>query len=106
MRIVQYMYDDSTTAVMCAVGVTDGVEVKVVLHQGSALCPSLFAMVMDRMTDEIREEAPWTVTFADDIAIGSESKSHVEEKLDSWRHALERRGMNVKRIKTECMLCV
>ena len=28
------------------------------LHQGSALSPCLFAMVMDRMTDEIREEAP------------------------------------------------
>ena len=39
------------------------------LHQGSALSPCLFAMVMDRMTDEIREEAPWTVMFADDIVI-------------------------------------
>ena len=35
--IVQDMYDDSTTAVRCAVGVTEGFEVKVGLHQGSAL---------------------------------------------------------------------
>ena len=35
------------------------------LHQGSALSPCLF--VMDRMTDDIREEAPWTMMFADDI---------------------------------------
>ena len=54
VRIVQYMYDDSTTAVRCAVGVTEGFEVKVGLHQGSALSPCLFAMVMDRTTDEIR----------------------------------------------------
>ena len=47
------MYDDSTTAVRCAVGVTEGFEVKVGLHQGSALSPCLFAMVVDRMTDEI-----------------------------------------------------
>ena len=33
VRIVQDMYDDSTTAVRCAVGVTEGVEVKVGLHQ-------------------------------------------------------------------------
>ena len=78
---------------------------KVGLHQGSSLSPCLFAMVMDRMTDEIREEAPWTMIFADDIAICGESKEHVEEKLESWRYALERRGMKVNRGKTEYM-CV
>ena len=64
VRIVQYMYDDSTTAVRCVVGVTEGFEVKVGLHQGSALSPCLFAIMMDRMTDEIREEAPWTLVFS------------------------------------------
>ena len=93
VRIIQDMYDDSTTAVRCAVGVTDGFEVKVGLHQGSALSPCLFAMVMDRMTDEIREEAPWTMMFADDIVICSESKEQVEDKLESWRYALVRRGI-------------
>ena len=39
VRIVQDMYDDSITAVRCAVGVTEGFEVKVGLHQGSALSP-------------------------------------------------------------------
>ena len=50
VRIVQNMYAGSTTAVRCAVGVTEGFEVKVGLHQGSALSPCLFAMMMDRMT--------------------------------------------------------
>ena len=107
VRIVQYiiMYNDSITAVRCAVGVTEGFEVKVGLHQGSALSPCLFAMVMGMMTDDIREEAPWTMMFADDIVICSESKERVEEKLDSWIYALERRGMKVNRRKTEYM-CV
>ena len=100
VSIVQYM---CTTAVRCAVGVTEVFEVKVGLHQGSALSPCLFAMVMDRMTDEIREEAPWTMMFADDIVICSQSKEHVEEKLESWRYALERRVMKVNRRKTEYM---
>ena len=43
--------------------------------------------------------------FADDIVICSESKERVEEKLDSWRSALERRGTKVNRRKTEYM-CV
>ena len=97
VRIVQDKYDDSITitAVSCAVGVTEGFEVKVRLHQGSALSPCLFAMVMDRMTDDIREEAAWTMMFADDIVICSEGKERIEEKLESGRYALERRGMKV-----------
>ena len=91
VRIVQYMYDGSTTAVRCAVGVTEGFEVKVGLHQRTALSPCLFAVMIDWMTGEIREEDPWTMMFADDIVICSESKEQVEEKLESWRYALERR---------------
>ncbi len=66
-----------------------GFDVKVGLHQGSVLNPCLLAIVMDRMTNEIKEEAPWTMMFADYIMICSESKEHVEEKLESWRYALE-----------------
>ena len=83
VRIVHDMYDDSTPAVRCAVGVTEGFEVKVGLHQVSALSPCLFAMVMDRMTDEIREDVC--------IVICSESNEQIEEKLESWRYALERK---------------
>ena len=44
----------------------------------------LFAMVMYRMNDEIRPEDPWTMMFADEIVIRSESKEQVEEKLDIY----------------------
>ena len=37
VRILQDVYDDSTTEVRCAVGVTEGFEVKVGLTQGAAL---------------------------------------------------------------------
>ena len=60
------------------------------MHQGSVLSPCLLAMVMDRTTDGIREEAPRTMMFVDDIGICSESKEQVEYKLDNWRYALER----------------
>ena len=37
VRIARDMYDDSTTAMRCAVGVTGGgFEVKMILYQGSA----------------------------------------------------------------------
>lgn len=78
VRVVQLMYKSRET----------GVKVQVGLHQGSAFSSFLFA-VMERLTDEVRPESLWTLMFADDTVICSES--------------LERR-MKVRR-QTECM-CV
>ncbi|KAK3524421.1 hypothetical protein QTP70_027975 [Hemibagrus guttatus] len=69
------------------------------------LCPFLFPMVIDQLSEEVRQESPWTMMFADDIVICSESREQVEESLERWRFALERRGMKVSRSKTEYM-CV
>ncbi|KAK3510269.1 hypothetical protein QTP70_032590 [Hemibagrus guttatus] len=60
---------------------------------------------MDHLSEEVRQESPWTMTFADDIVICSESREQVEENLERWRFALERRGMKVSHSKTEYM-CV
>ena len=51
------MYEDSTTPARCAVGATEGFDVKMGLHQGSALSPCLFAVEM---------EVPWTMMFAEE----------------------------------------
>ncbi|KAK3548575.1 hypothetical protein QTP70_014501, partial [Hemibagrus guttatus] len=61
--------------------------------------------LMDQLSEEVRQESPWTMMFADDIVICSESREQVEENLERWRFALERRGMKVSRSKTEYM-CV
>ncbi|KAK2909600.1 hypothetical protein Q8A73_007315 [Channa argus] len=82
VRVVQDMYESCKTLVRCAVGVTEEFKVEVGLHQGSALSPFLFALVMDRLTDEVRQESPWTMMFADDIVICSESREQVEENLE------------------------
>ncbi|KAK3568697.1 hypothetical protein QTP86_013456 [Hemibagrus guttatus] len=99
------MYERSRTVVRCAVGQTEEFKVEVGLHQGSALSPFLFAIVMDQLSEEVRQESPWTIMFADDIVICSESREQVEENLERWRFALERRGMKVSRSKIEYM-CV
>ncbi|KAK3506807.1 hypothetical protein QTP70_028370 [Hemibagrus guttatus] len=96
VRVVQDMYERSRTVVRCAVGQTEEFNVEVGLHQGSALSPFLFAIVMDQLSEEVRQESPWTMMFADDIVICSESREQVEENLERWRFALERRGMKVE----------
>ena len=91
--------------VRCAIGTTESFKVKVGLHQGSALSPFLFAVILDRLSDEVRREAPRTMLFADDIVIYEETREEVKRRLESWRYALERRGMKVSRSKTK-YLCI
>ena len=43
--------------------------------------------------------------FADDIVICEETREEVEQRLESWKYALERRGMKVSRSKTK-YLCI
>ena len=87
VQLVQDMYEGSETVVRCAVGTTESFKVKVRLHQGSALSLFLFAMIMDRLTDEVRREPPWTMLFADDIVICKQTMEEVEQRLESWRYA-------------------
>ena len=103
VQLVQDMYEGSETVLRCAVGTTESFKVNVGLHHGSALSPFLFAVIMDRLTDEVRREPPWTMLFADDIVICEETREEVEQRLESWKYALERRGMKVSRSKTEYM---
>ena len=105
VRLLQDVSEESETVVRCAIGTTESFKVKVGLHQGSALSPFLFAVIMDRLTDKVRRDPPWTMLFADDIAICEETREEVEQRLECWRYALERRGMKVSRSKTE-YLCM
>ncbi|KAF3708357.1 Retrovirus-related Pol polyprotein from type-2 retrotransposable element R2DM [Channa argus] len=105
VRVVQDMYESCKTVVRCAVGVTEEFKVEVGLHQGSALSHFLFALVMFRLTNEVRQESPWTMMFADDIVIWSKSRKQVEENLERWRSALESTGIKLSHSKTEYM-CV
>ncbi|KAK3547880.1 hypothetical protein QTP70_000337 [Hemibagrus guttatus] len=93
VRVVQDMYERSRTVVRCAVGQTEEFNVEVGLHQGSALSPFLFAIVMDQLSEEVRQESPWTMMFADDIVstvqsngeCGKEVKKRVQAGWNGWR---------------------
>ena len=56
---------------------------------------------MDRLTDEVRKEAPWSMLFADDIVLCSKTRNEAEKDLEGWRDALKKRGMKISRAKTE-----
>ena len=103
VRVVNDMYREATTQVRSSVGTTEKFEVKVGLHQGSALSPYIFDMIMDVIVAEVKDEVPWSVLFADDIVLVATSKEEAEMKLELWRRALEERGLKISRAKTEYM---
>ncbi|KAK3540790.1 hypothetical protein QTP86_001985 [Hemibagrus guttatus] len=109
VRVVQDMYERSRTVVRCAVGQTEEFKVEVGLHQGSALSPFLFAIVMDQLSEEVRQESPWTMMFADDIVICSESREQVEENLERWMEVCageKRNERKMKKTNLNPILCV
>ena len=52
------MYDGATTTVRSAAGLTEEFKVGVGLHQRSALSPFLFAIIMDKLSEDVEEDAP------------------------------------------------
>lgn len=58
----------------------------------------MFTVELDRLKDEVRQESPLTVMFADDLC-SVECRKQVEESPERCRDSLERRGAKVRRSK-------
>ena len=95
------MYDGATTIVRSAAGLTKELKLGVGLYQGSALGPFLFGSIINKLTENIRKDAPWDMLFADDIVLSGQKHRELENDLEFWRNALERRGLKGSQSKTE-----
>ena len=56
---VMSMYTGTKTVVRTVYGNSNGFEVKVGIHQGSALSPLLFVIVMEALSREFSVALPW-----------------------------------------------
>ena len=82
IRIIKDMYDGATKTVGSAAGLTGEFKVGVGLHQRSALSPFLFVIIMDKLTENMRKDAPWDVLFADDIMLSRQNHTELEDYLE------------------------
>ena len=64
--IIKDMYDGVVANVRTCGGITSDFFITSGLHQGSALSPFLFAIVMDELTRAIQDEIPQCMLFVDD----------------------------------------
>ncbi len=101
VQVIQDMYRGTKTRVKTICGRTEYFEVKVGLHQGSALSPLLFIVIMDVLAEEAITKRPWTMLLADDLALVSETVEEVEEELERWRAVIENKGLRISRSKTQ-----
>ncbi|GKE94315.1 retrovirus-related pol polyprotein LINE-1, partial [Tanacetum coccineum] len=69
IRVIRHMYDDAKTRARTSIGNTEFFPVEVGLHQGSAVSPYLFALILDELSRRIQENIPWCLIFADDIVL-------------------------------------
>jgi hypothetical protein len=105
ITLIKDMYDNVVTSVRTSDGDTNDFPINIGLHQGSALSPYLFALVMDEVTRDIQGGIPWCMLFADDVVLVDESMTGVDQKLELWRRTLEAKGFRLSRPKTEYMKC-
>jgi hypothetical protein len=75
------MYDNVMISVRTSNGDTKDFSINIGLHQGSALSPYLFALVMDKVVRDIQGGIP-CMLFADDVVLVNESMTGVDQKLE------------------------
>ncbi|KAH1263123.1 putative serine/threonine-protein kinase abkB [Glycine max] len=105
IRAIQDMYDRVSTSVRTQGGESDDFPITIGLHQGSTLSPYLFTLILDVLTEQIQEIASRCMLFADDIVLLGESREELNERLETWRRALETHGFRLSRSKSEYMEC-
>ena len=103
VKIVQVMYKDTVSRVRVASVCGPQFQVNTGVHQGSALSPLLFIIVMEEVSKRTRQGVPWEILFADDLAIISDKKETLATRLEQWKNALESAGLKVNINKTKVM---
>ena len=73
--------------------------ISVGVHQGSALRPLLFAIIVDELTRELRGEEIWELLFADDLVVMNKKRG-LQKRLKRWQSCLKKGGLKMNVAKT------
>ena len=101
---VMSMYSGAETVVRTVCGNSKGFEVRVGMHQGSALGPLLFVIVMEAISWEFKVALPWELLYADDLAVIAETEEELIKRLNEWKDNVESKDMRVSMNKSNVMI--
>ena len=68
---------------------------KVGVHQGLALSPLLFIIVMDVLTEDVRDGSLMELLYAENLVLCGESLNEVMDKYGRWKDAVKGKGLRV-----------
>ena len=97
------MYNGAKTVARTVYGNSNCFEVKVGMHQGLALSPLLFVIVMEALSREFRVALPWEL-YADDLVVIAETEDDLIARLNEWKENVENRGMRVSTNKIKIII--
>ena len=100
---VMSIYTGAKTVVRTVYGNSNGFEIKVGMHQGSALSPLLFVIVMEALSRAFTVALPWEL-YADDLVVIAETEDNLIKRLNEWKDNVENRGMRENMNKTKVMI--
>ena len=73
VRAVMSLYEGAKTRVGVGLELSEEFEVKVGVHQGSVLSPLVFAIVVDVVTENVRNGLMSKILYVDDLVLTSET---------------------------------
>ncbi|ETN79954.1 reverse transcriptase [Necator americanus] len=92
VRWTKLLYAKPTSVLRCAAGTSRPFPVQVGVHQSSSLSPLLFILCMDTITKEIQKQHLWTLLFADDVMLASESRDDLQKHVPWIQSDIDQEG--------------
>ena len=87
MRAAMILLEGAQTRVRVGLEFSEEFEVKVRVHQESVLSPLVFAIVVDVVTESVKNDLMSEMLYVDDLALTSETMEGMREKLWIWKRA-------------------
>ena len=100
---VMSLYKGGKTAVSVDGELSSSFSLKVGFHQRSALSPFLFILVMNVLTEYVRDGSLMELLYVDDLVLFEESLNEIMDKYGRWKNEVEGKGLRVNVNKTKVM---
>ena len=91
------LYKGCKTAVSVDGELSSSFSVKVGVRQGSALSLLLFIMVMNVLTEDVRDGSLMELLYADDLVLRGELLNEVMDKYGRQKNVVEGKGLSICR---------
>ena len=90
VKLVQGMYENGRGRALVGEDLIEELEIKVGVHQGSALTQLPFIIMLEAMSREFRAGVPWEFLYANGCVTIADSLEECDRRLLIWKEGMER----------------